>query len=101
MGITGKFENTFCASMSAGLLYSIVTMPFETAKNAMAFQKPDPVTGEKAYRGVIQTIQLLAKQKGVLGLWKGFLPYYLRCGGHTVSMFVFVEYLRGLYRDMQ
>jgi solute carrier family 25 (mitochondrial oxoglutarate transporter), member 11 len=43
MGITEQFQNTFCASMSAGLLYSIVTMPFETAKNAMAFQKADPV----------------------------------------------------------
>jgi hypothetical protein len=46
MGITEQFQNTFCASMSAGLLYSIVTMPFETAKNAMAFQKADPTTGE-------------------------------------------------------
>ena len=32
--------------MSAGLLYSLVTMPFETAKNAMAFQQPDATTGE-------------------------------------------------------
>lgn len=28
-----------------GRLYSVVTMPFETAKNRMAFQKPDPTTG--------------------------------------------------------
>ena len=55
--------------------------------------------GKKMYRGVVQTINLLAKQKGVLGLWSGFLPYYLRCGGHTVSMFVFVEYLRKFYND--
>jgi hypothetical protein len=25
--------------MSAGLLYSLITMPFETAKNRMAFQR--------------------------------------------------------------
>jgi len=31
--------------MSAGLLYSIITMPFETAKNRMAFQSVDKVTG--------------------------------------------------------
>ena len=34
----------------AGLIYSIVTMPFETAKNRMTFQKPDPVTKEMPYR---------------------------------------------------
>ena len=28
----------------------------------------------------------VAKNEGVLALWKGFLPYYLRCGGHTVLM---------------
>jgi solute carrier family 25 (mitochondrial oxoglutarate transporter), member 11 len=52
------------------------------------------------YRGVVQSIQLLAQQRGVMGLWTGFLPYYLRCGGHTVSMFVFVEYMRKMYQDM-
>jgi hypothetical protein len=31
--------------MNAGLLYSLVTMPLETAKNRMASQKKDPVTG--------------------------------------------------------
>ena len=25
-------------------------------------------------------------QDGVLSLWSGFLPYYGRCGGHTVAM---------------
>mmetsp|Transcript_13584 Transcript_13584/g.22376 ORF Transcript_13584/g.22376 Transcript_13584/m.22376 type:complete len:246 (-) Transcript_13584:509-1246(-) len=45
LGITSVFPNTFCAAMTSGLLYSLVTMPFETAKNAMAFQKPDPQSG--------------------------------------------------------
>jgi solute carrier family 25 oxoglutarate transporter 11 len=83
-GITGTFTNTLCAAMTSGLLYSLVTMPFETAKNAMAFQKPDPASGKMLYNGTIQTISLLAKQ-GPMKLYNGFLPYYLRCGGHTVS----------------
>ena len=37
----GTYGNVFCASMTSGLVYSLVTMPFETAKNLMAFQKPD------------------------------------------------------------
>ena len=82
----------------AGLIYSIVTMPFETAKNRMAFQKMDPVTKEMPYRGTFQTIGKVAAADGVLSLWWGFLPYYGRCGGHTVTMFIFVDQIRSAYR---
>ena len=37
----GTYPNIFAASFASGLMYSIVTLPFETAKNRMAFQKPD------------------------------------------------------------
>jgi len=97
-GITNPTMNVFAASMTSGLLYSIVTMPFETAKNRMAFQKPDPVTKVLAYRSAIQTITTIAKSEGVLRLWAGFPPYYLRCGGHTVFMFMSVEWLRKAYQ---
>jgi len=97
VGISG-LANQFCSSMSAGLIYSIVTMPFETAKNRMAFQKPDPITKEMPYRGTMQTIGKIAAADGVLSLWWGFLPYYGRCGGHTVTMFIFVDQIRTAYR---
>lgn len=35
MGIRHEFLNVFYASMTSGLIYSLVTMPFETAKNRM------------------------------------------------------------------
>ncbi len=38
-----------------------------------------------------------AAADGALSLWSGFMPYYLRCGGHTVVMFISVEWLRGIY----
>ena len=31
--------------MTSGIIYSVLTMPLETTKNRMAFQKPDPITG--------------------------------------------------------
>merc|ERR1712087_1059818 len=36
-----SIPNVFCSAMSAGLVYSIVTMPLEASKNRMASQKPD------------------------------------------------------------
>jgi solute carrier family 25 (mitochondrial oxoglutarate transporter), member 11 len=96
-GVSNNTLNVFYASMASGLLYSIVTMPFETAKNRMAFQRPDPVTGVNPYRGALQTISLVANREGVLKLWAGFAPYYLRCGGHSVFMFMAVDALRNAY----
>lgn len=99
LGIPDGTANVVCSSLSAGLLYSLITMPFETAKNRMSFQKKDPVTGLLPYRGTMQTIRAVATKEGVLSLWHGFFPYYGRCGGHTVAMFVLVEELRRIYRD--
>ena len=82
--------------MTSGLLYSIITMPLEGAKNRMANQKPG-VDGKLAYTSTVQTLTSVMKTEGVAGLYKGFLPYYCRCGGHTVSMFLFVQMLRDAY----
>ena len=86
-------------------------MPAESAKNRMAFQKPDPTTGKLLYTSTIQTLPTTGKllytstiqtltsvaaKEGVLKLWTGFAPYYIRCGGHTVAMFVSMEYIRAL-----
>lgn len=98
LGITGGLANQFCSAMSAGLIYSCITMPLETTKNRMAFQKPDPVSKKLPYTSTLQTITTLARTEGVLSLWQGFLPYYGRCGGHTVGMFIAVDQLRQYYK---
>ncbi len=95
-GITKELSNVFAASMASGLIYSVITMPLETAKNRMAFQKKDPITGILPYRSAVQTISTIASKEGILQLWAGFPPYYLRCGGHTVAMFISVAWLRKL-----
>lgn len=98
MGIKAGLANQFCSSMSAGLIYSLITMPLETAKNRMAFQKPDSKTGKLPYSSTVQTCTTIARSEGALALWNGFLPYYGRCGGHTVFMFIAVDQIRLLYR---
>ena len=98
LGVPTGFANQFCSSMSAGLVYSVITMPLETAKNRMAFQKPD-ANGVLPFRSTAQTILSVANSQGPLALWNGFPPYYLRCGGHTVTMFIFVEMLRSAYQS--
>jgi len=98
LGVPDGFANQFCSSMSAGLVYSVVTMPLESAKNRMAFQKAD-AAGKMPYTSTLQTLSGVARSEGVISLWNGFLPYYGRCGGHTVSMFIAVDQLRTVYRS--
>ena len=94
-----SFAAVFPASMSAGLIYSLITAPLETAKNRQAFQRPD-ANGVLPYRSTYQTITSIAAQDGARALWSGFAPYYLRCGGHTVTMFVLVEEIRKFWNKM-
>ena len=62
-----------------------------------AFQTPDQATGKLPYTGSLQTIRKVAAEESFLALYNGFLPYYLRCGGHTVCMFIFVQIFRDQY----
>jgi solute carrier family 25 oxoglutarate transporter 11 len=92
-------SNVFCAAMTSGLIYSVATMPLEASKNRMASQKPDKVTGKLPYTGTLQTLRAITKAEGFAAFYNGFLPYYLRCGGHTVSMFIFVQLIRDSYTE--
>ena len=94
-----SIPNVFCAAMTSGLIYSIITMPLEAAKNRMASQKADPTTGKLPYTGTIQTLTKVSADSGFMSLYNGFAPYYLRCGGHTVCMFIFVQMMRDCYKE--
>lgn len=93
--------NITLSSFSAGLVYSVATMPLEAAKNRMAFQKPDPATGKLPYTGTVQTIATVARVEGAAALFNGFTMYYLRCGGHTVLSFLALEKIRAAYMASQ
>ncbi|KAL3940517.1 MAG: hypothetical protein SGBAC_004968 [Bacillariaceae sp.] len=97
--VKNSIPNVFCAAMTSGLVYSVATMPLEASKNRMASQKPDAITGKLPYTGTLQTLTKVSADSGFMSLYNGFLPYYLRCGGHTVSMFIVVQILRDYYRE--
>jgi len=91
-----SIPNVFFAAMTSGLIYSVATMPLEASKNRMASQRAD-ANGKLPYKSIIQTLTKVSADEGFLALYNGFFPYYVRCGGHTVSMFIFVQLLREAY----
>jgi len=97
LGVKDKNANVVCSSFTAGLVYSTITMPFESVKNRMASQKVDKETGKLPYTGTVQTLQSVVSKEGARTLYNGFFPYFLRCGGHTVLMFFMVEKLQKMY----
>ena len=72
--LKGTIGNVFAAAMTSGLLYSAITMPLETAKNRMAFQKKDPATGQLPYRSTLQTVRAVTAAESPMALWPASCP---------------------------
>lgn len=83
----------FASSLTAGLFYSFASLPLDIAKTRMQKQKP-LADGRLLYRNTLQTLVQIAKKEGVLKLWKGFTPYFMRSGTHTICMLMFLEQFR-------
>lgn len=49
------------------------------------------------YKGATDCLVKLVKNEGVFALWKGFTPYFLRLGPHTILTFLFLEQLNKLF----
>merc|ERR1712083_386104 len=84
-----------CSALTSGLIYSVVTLPIDTAKTRMQNQKPLP-DGTIMYTSLTRTIGKIASTEGPLSLMNGFGSYFTRCGGHTVFMFLFMEQYKKL-----
>ena len=78
------------ASLTSGYAYSVVTKPIDLAKSRM-MNEIVAKDGKRQYRNIVQTICRIGATEGVLSLFKGFGPYFARCGGHTVAMYVIVS----------
>lgn len=81
------------ASTSSGFCYSVVTLPIDSAKTRLQNQRRGP-DGSFRYRNLGQAIVKVARDEGVMSLWKGFSPYFSRCAGHTVMMFLVLEQVK-------
>ena len=56
------------------------------------------VDGKPEYRSALDVIFKVARRDGFFRLWKGFTPYYLRLGPHTVLTLVFLEQMNISYK---
>jgi len=89
----------FSASLISGLIYCWASLPMDVCKSRMQNMVPD-AQGVMPYRGIVHAMTSIPQKEGIRALWKGFLPYYARGGGHTIFMFLFLEQYRNLFKKM-
>lgn len=84
-----NFYTHFMASMGAGLIATLITMPPDVLKTLLMNAKPHE------RKGIWTTTKEVLKADK-LGLFKGFWPRYIRLGPFTILSFVFYEKLKVL-----
>ena len=92
-GIPDTIPLHLMASATSGFFYSVVSLPIDAAKTRVQNQRPD-VTGKLPYRNMAHAILKVSREEGIISLWKGFTPYFSRCAGHTVAMFLVLEQVK-------
>ncbi|PIO68472.1 hypothetical protein TELCIR_09741 [Teladorsagia circumcincta] len=85
----------FLASMVSGLATTIASMPVDIAKTRIQSMKV--IDGKPEYKNAFDVWVKVIRNEGVFALWKGFTPYYMRLGPHTVITFIFLEQMNAAY----
>jgi len=86
------------SAMTSAMIYSAASLPLDITKTRIQNMKAD-ASGKMPYSGMMDCLLKIPRQEGFLALWKGFPPYFLRSGGHTIFMFLFKEQYSKMYKD--
>jgi len=78
------------ASLTAGFAASFVSLPLDMAKTTL---QADGLH----YKNTADVLVKVAQKDGVLRLWRGFTPYFLKVGPHTVFTFLIFEQCRQMF----
>ncbi|ETN78556.1 hypothetical protein NECAME_10290 [Necator americanus] len=70
------------ASMISGLATTVASMPVDIIKTRIQAMKV--IDGVPEYTGLTDIVVKLLRKEGVFAFWKGFTPYYMRLGPHTI-----------------
>jgi solute carrier family 25 oxoglutarate transporter 11 len=87
------------ASATAGFTAALFSLPFDVMKSRLMAMKPNPLTGEMPYKGVVDCAVQMAKNEGPRSFFSGFSAYYGRCAPHAMIILLSIESITNLYRQ--
>eukprot|EP01117_Protostelium_nocturnum_P005829 TRINITY_DN2103_c0_g1_i1.p1 TRINITY_DN2103_c0_g1~~TRINITY_DN2103_c0_g1_i1.p1 ORF type:complete len:305 (+),score=75.04 TRINITY_DN2103_c0_g1_i1:102-1016(+) len=79
------------ASLMAAFVASVITNPADVIKTRIMNQQKASQPGQVVYKSSIDCALKIIQKEGPLGLWKGFVPFFMRLGPQTILTFVFFE----------
>ncbi|CAK4611039.1 unnamed protein product [Aphanomyces euteiches] len=86
----GAALHFFC-SMFAGFMAATVTSPVDVIKTRIMHQKT------VVYANAFDALRKIVKNEGIAGLYKGWLPNWMRLGPHTMITLMIFEEMRKLF----
>lgn len=86
------------ASATAGFTAALFSLPFDLIKSRLMAQKPDAITKELPYSGVMDCAIKIAKKEGPRGFFSGFSAYYGRCAPHAMIILLSIESITSFYQ---
>lgn len=87
------------ASATAGFTAALFSLPFDLIKSRLMAQKPDPLTGELPYKGIMDCSVKILRSEGPLGFFSGFSAYYGRCAPHAMIILLSIETITNAYKS--
>lgn len=82
----------FVASLISGFVSTLVSIPIDITKTRLQNMK------NNEYKGTVDVLTKVVRNEGFFALWKGFTPYFLRLGPHTIITFLLMERLNAFSR---
>lgn len=85
--------NVLLSSLGAGLMGSLAVCPLDVITTRLYNQAHKG----KYYGGIVDCAIKTIQREGLLTLYRGFLPLFLRMGPHSLLTFYFLERLRAVF----
>ncbi|KAI8913355.1 mitochondrial carrier domain-containing protein [Gorgonomyces haynaldii] len=86
----------FAASMMAGVVAATCSAPVDLIKSRYMNQDFDSKGKGKLYSSTLDCLRKTARNEGVMALFKGWVPQWMRLGPHTIVTFLILEQMRRL-----
>jgi solute carrier family 25 (mitochondrial dicarboxylate transporter), member 10 len=82
----------FTASFMAGFVATTVCSPVDVIKTR--------VMSAKTQESILQLVTRITSQEGLMWMFKGWVPSFVRLGPHTIVTFMFLEQHKTIWRRM-
>ncbi|CAI5783112.1 Uncharacterized protein PODLI_1B040762 [Podarcis lilfordi] len=98
-------EDSWMVALAGGMISSVAVAvamtPFDVVSTRLYNQPVDELGMGKHYRGFFDCVVQVTGKEGVLALYKGLGPAYLRLGPHTILSLLFWDELRKFTYQLQ